>query len=85
MDKHYNTVRKNNHQYINNTCRPNLLLIIHGMNDENVHTSLLCDKLVEYAKPYQLQLYMDECHRLKSPTSMIHYDTTMLTFLYKNL
>ena len=39
--------------------RANRLLLIHGMNDENVffkHTSQLVDCLVGMAKPYQLQV-----------------------------
>ena len=69
-------------------CRPNRLLIVHGMNDENVlftHTSLLCDKLVEHAKPYQLQLYSGERHGLRSSTNAAHCDATVLTFLLNNL
>lgn len=72
----------------NANCRSNRLLIIHGLNDENVlftHTSLLCDKLVEFAKPYQLQLYTGERHGLRSPPSVAHCDATVLTFLLNNL
>ena len=75
-------------QHVITTCRPNRLLIVHGMNDENVlftHTSLLCDKLVEQAKPYQLQLYTGERHGLRSPVNAVHCDATVLTFLLNHV
>ena len=41
------------------THRPGRLLVLHGLNDENVffiHTSQLVQQLVAYGKPYSLQV-----------------------------
>ncbi|XP_078040146.1 dipeptidyl peptidase 9 [Augochlora pura] len=66
----------------------NRLLIIHGLIDENVHffhTSQLIDALVKSGKPYQLQVYPNERHSLRSLDASKHYETTLLFFLQNNL
>ena len=68
--------------------RLNRLLVVHGLNDENVfftHTSLLIDQLVALGKPYQLQVYTGERHGLRSPSSVLHCDGTVLSFLKQHL
>jgi dipeptidyl aminopeptidase/acylaminoacyl peptidase len=67
---------------------PGRLLIIHGMSDENVlytHTSLLIDALVANGKPYQLQLFNNERHGIRSFTASNHCDGTILNFLLRHL
>ena len=56
-----------------NYFRPNRLLIVHGLLDENVHfshhTSQLISQLIRYGKPYQLQVWPDLapfCHLKKT-------------------
>ncbi|XP_033329268.1 dipeptidyl peptidase 9 [Megalopta genalis] len=66
----------------------NRLLIIHGLIDENVHffhTSQLIDALVKSGKPYQLQVYPNERHSLRSLDASKHYETTLLFFLQNHL
>ncbi|XP_066595856.1 dipeptidyl peptidase 9 [Prorops nasuta] len=66
----------------------NRLLIIHGLIDENVHffhTSQLINALVKTGKPYQLQVYPNERHSLRSLDASKHYETTLLSFLQKHL
>ena len=64
------------------------LLIIHGLNDENVmfmHTVELIHELVKAGKPYDLQIYPQERHCLKSPQTRMHLSSTLLSFLNQNL
>lgn len=66
----------------------NRLLIIHGLIDENVHfyhTSQLINALVKIGKPYQLQVYPNERHSLRSLDASKHYETTLLSFLQNHL
>lgn len=66
----------------------NRLLIIHGLIDENVHffhTSQLINALVKTGKPYQLQIYPNERHSLRTPDASKHYETTLLSFLQNHL
>ncbi|XP_017752257.1 PREDICTED: dipeptidyl peptidase 9 [Eufriesea mexicana] len=66
----------------------NRLLIIHGLIDENVHffhTSQLINALVKCGKPYQLQVYPNERHSLRSLDASKHYETTLLSFLQNHL
>ncbi|CAD1477640.1 unnamed protein product [Heterotrigona itama] len=66
----------------------NRLLIIHGLIDENVHffhTSQLINALVKSGKPYQLQVYPNERHSLRSLDASKHYETTLLSFLQNHL
>lgn len=66
----------------------NRLLIIHGLIDENVHfyhTSQLISGLIKAGKPYQLQIYPNERHSLRSLDASKHYETTLLSFLQNNL
>uniref|UniRef100_A0A8D9DS68 Dipeptidyl peptidase 9 n=2 Tax=Cacopsylla melanoneura TaxID=428564 RepID=A0A8D9DS68_9HEMI len=66
----------------------NRLLIIHGLIDENVHfhhTSSLINALVRHCKPYQLQVYPNERHSLRSLDASKHYETTLLSFLQNHL
>lgn len=71
-----------------NKHRDNRLLIIHGLIDENVHffhTSQLINLLIKANKPYQLQIYPNERHSLRNLEASKHYETTLLSFLQKNL
>ncbi|XP_071098891.1 dipeptidyl peptidase 9-like [Haliotis cracherodii] len=66
----------------------NRLLIIHGLIDENVHfhhTSHLVNALVKACKPYQLQVYPNERHGIRSHESSEHYKTMVLSFLQNHL
>lgn len=66
----------------------NRLLIIHGLIDENVHffhTSQLINALIKSGKPYQLQVYPNERHSLRSLDASKHYETTLLSFLQNHL
>lgn len=70
------------------SLRPGRLLIIHGMNDENVfftHTSMLLDALIQAGKPYQIQIYNGERHGIRNPTKSLHCDAAVLQFLLCNL
>lgn len=72
-------------QFPNETNR---LLIVHGLIDENVHfhhTATLLDALVAAGKPHQLQLYPRERHGIRGQQAMVHYETTLLWFLFNNL
>ncbi|CAM9485884.1 unnamed protein product [Lampetra planeri] len=67
---------------------PNRLLILHGFLDENVHffhTSMLVSQLVRMGKPYQLQIYPNERHSIRSAESAEHYEATLLHFLQEHL
>ncbi|CAL8078755.1 unnamed protein product [Orchesella dallaii] len=64
------------------------LLIVHGLNDENVHfihTAELLNCLLRAGKPYQLQLYPNERHSLRKLEASEHYETTFLSFLQRRL
>lgn len=66
----------------------NRLFIIHGLIDDNVHfshTSQLISLLVKIGKPYQLQVYPNERHSLRSVDASKHYETTILSFLQAHL
>jgi len=66
----------------------NRLLIIHGLQDENVHfyhTSQLINALIKANKPYKLQIYPNERHSIRNLEASKHYETTMLSFLQSNL
>ena len=70
---------------LNLLLRPNRLLLVHGMMDENVHyynhTAILIHNLVRYGKPYQLQVYPNERHSLRHLEASEHYEMTLLNFL----
>ncbi|KXJ26797.1 Dipeptidyl peptidase 9 [Exaiptasia diaphana] len=64
------------------------LLLVHGLIDENVHffhTSLLINELIKACKPYGLAIYPTERHGIRQTVSSEHYETTVLSFLQKNL
>jgi dipeptidyl-peptidase 9 len=66
----------------------NRLLIIHGMMDENVHfihTRQLVDALIKQCKPYQLQIYPQERHGMRSSDASIHTDLNLFSFLEQYL
>lgn len=68
--------------------RPGRLLILHGLNDENVlftHTSLLLDALIQHGKPYEIQIFTGERHGIRNPTKSNHCDGTVLQYLLRNL
>ena len=70
-------------------ARPDRLLIVHGLMDENVHfyqhTAQLLSALVRHGKPYQLQIYPGERHSLRRLEASEQYETTLLHFLQSNL
>jgi dipeptidyl aminopeptidase/acylaminoacyl peptidase len=64
--------------------RPNRLLIIHGLLDENVHykhSELLSNMLHRHRKPHHLQVYSRERHGLRSLDANEHYETLMYWWL----
>lgn len=66
----------------------NRLLIIHGMIDENVHfahTRQFIDALIKENKPYQLQIYPNERHGIRSPEASVHCEINFFSFLEQNL
>ena len=68
-------------------CRPGRVLLVHGLSDENVlftHSASLCDSLIKLGKPYTLQLYSGERHGLRSSSSVIHCDATIMHFFISN-
>jgi dipeptidyl-peptidase 9 len=67
---------------------PNRLMLVHGMEDENVHfhhTALLINALIAAGKPHQVQVYPQEHHGIQNSLAMAHYEATVLTFLLTNL
>ncbi|CAF1034125.1 unnamed protein product [Didymodactylos carnosus] len=66
----------------------NRLMIIHGLNDENVHfahTKTLINKCVQERKPYILKVYPSERHGFRNIDSMEHFEVTLLLHLLKYL
>lgn len=66
----------------------NRLLIIHGMIDENVHfahTRRIIDALIMESKPYNLQVYPNERHGIRTPEASIHCDLSLFSFLERYL
>ncbi|XP_076293768.1 dipeptidyl peptidase 9 [Lasioglossum baleicum] len=96
-ERYMDLPQNNPHSYITSSIltyvdkfpdEENRLLIIHGLIDENVHffhTSQLIDALVKSGKPYQLQVYPNERHSLRSLDASKHYETTLLFFLQNHL
>jgi dipeptidyl-peptidase 9 len=67
---------------------PNRLLIIHGNLDENVHicnTFELIQTLITHNKPYQLQVFPNERHGVRDPTSAKYQEMTSLRFFLEHL
>lgn len=61
---------------------------MHGMMDENVHfshTAALVNALIEAGKPYDLQVFPNERHILKSAASCENFMTCVLSYLQLNL
>ncbi|TPX72644.1 hypothetical protein SpCBS45565_g00402 [Spizellomyces sp. 'palustris'] len=66
----------------------NRLLIVHGLQDENVHfknTEVLISALVKHSKPHQVQVYPSERHGLRQPTVVEHFETLMFWWLGRYL
>jgi len=66
----------------------NRLLILHGLNDENVHfshTAALISALIHAGKPYQMQVYPSERHAARGSDSSEHMDCAVLHFLQEHL
>lgn len=66
----------------------NRLLLVHGLIDENVHfhhITKLMSALIKACKPYQLQVYPNERHGIRSHESNEHYKTMLLSFLQDHL
>lgn len=64
------------------------LLIVHGLNDENVHflhTAELLSALVRAGKPYQLLVYPNERHSLRKLEASEHFEASFLKFLQSRL
>eukprot|EP00042_Codosiga_hollandica_P056508 m.814265 g.814265 ORF g.814265 m.814265 type:complete len:384 (+) comp59365_c0_seq17:1423-2574(+) len=65
----------------------NRLLIVHGLNDENVHfthTAQLLQKLILAGKPHRVQVYPGERHGLKLAAA-VHFETSLIMFLRTHL
>ncbi|CAG5112767.1 Oidioi.mRNA.OKI2018_I69.chr2.g6945.t1.cds [Oikopleura dioica] len=63
---------------------PNRLLLFHGMIDENVITTnmmVLIEKLTRACKPYDLKLFVQERHSMRSSKTVEYYEMTVLTYL----
>jgi dipeptidyl aminopeptidase/acylaminoacyl peptidase len=74
--------------YALNLCRPNRLLIAHGLLDENVHiihSFRLLQALDSQKKPYRLQIYRGERHGLRQREAVQHFETLFLDFINKAL
>ncbi|XP_074661290.1 dipeptidyl peptidase 9-like [Tubulanus polymorphus] len=66
----------------------NRLLIVHGLIDENVHfqhTNLLITALIKACKPYDLQVYPNERHGIRSLDANAHYETMIMRYLQRHL
>lgn len=64
------------------------LLLVHGLRDENVHfrhTQVLLQTLIDLGKPYLLQVYPNERHGIRSPSSSKHFEAVMAKFILSNL
>jgi dipeptidyl aminopeptidase/acylaminoacyl peptidase len=64
------------------------LLIIHGLNDENVHfihTSTLIESLVRNGKPHTVQVFPGERHGIRDPAANEYLDSLIFHFLLVNL
>ncbi|KAI8905395.1 dipeptidyl peptidase IV N-terminal region-domain-containing protein [Powellomyces hirtus] len=73
------------HQFPN---QENRLLLVHGLQDENVHfknTQLLISALVKHNKPHQTQVYPAERHGLRLPHVVEHFETLMFWWLGRYL
>lgn len=67
---------------------PNRLLLFHGMIDENVITTnmmVLIEKLTRACKPYDLKLFVQERHSMRSSRTVEYYEMTVLTYLQQFL
>lgn len=63
-------------------------MLIHGLCDENVllaHSTSLCDRLVTHGKPHVVQYYSGERHGLRSLSTLVHCDATILHFFNQNI
>jgi dipeptidyl aminopeptidase/acylaminoacyl peptidase len=64
------------------------LLLVHGMQDENVHfanTLVLIEGLIAGLKPYQLLVFPRERHGCANPTSRLYLETSCAWFLIDNM
>lgn len=64
------------------------LLIVHGLADDNVHaqnTLLYIDALVQAGKQFEMQLYVDDNHSIRTPANNEHLHKRIMLFLEKNL
>ncbi|KAJ3152987.1 dipeptidylpeptidase [Geranomyces michiganensis] len=71
-----------------NKAGDNRLLLVHGLQDENVHfknTQLLIAALVKNNIPHQTQLYPAERHGLRLPHVVEHFETLMFWWLGRYL
>ena len=69
-------------------AEPNRLLVFHGMIDENVlfyNTTQLIEKLTQKGKPYDLKIFPQERHSLRSNSSINFYELTVLNYYASNL
>jgi len=62
----------------------NRLMLVHGLLDENVHfthTASLLNTLVARGKPYELKIFPEERHGLRSPSAQLYFEKVFLKFL----
>ncbi|KAF2075941.1 hypothetical protein CYY_002744 [Polysphondylium violaceum] len=75
--------------YIDNfPSEENRLIIIHGLQDENVHfagTQVLLEQLTTHQKPYILKLLVKERHSIRNMDTRIYIESHNIKHLLKNL
>ncbi len=63
-------------------------MIVHGLQDENVHfvhTTQLVEALVHAGRPYALNVYPHERHGIRSMLAADHHETVLVSFLLNAL
>ena len=64
------------------------LLLVHGLADDNVHvqnTWLLTEALINAGKQFDMQVYPDDNHSLRSGNHYLHLHQRIINFLKENL
>jgi dipeptidyl-peptidase-4 len=64
------------------------LLLVHGLADDNVHAQqswLYVDALVKAGKQFEMQMYPDDNHFLRSGSNYEHLHNRLMLFLKNNL
>jgi len=68
--------------------QPHRVLLVHGMIDENVHfcnTSTLIAALNTHNKPYDVALYPNERHGIRSWQNHCHYEAKYIRYLLEHV